>query len=489
MHPATRHLPPTAWPTASTARSSRLFAPGRLGPVTTRTRTWVPAMVPWRASATGDVTPAVTAWYTRFAQGLPGVLVLEATGIRDVPSGPLLRISHDRNLPGLTNLSAAIRTASEGRTRTLLQLIDFLAIKRRPAPADFFRRFLRITDEHRARLAALDPALASADDATVREALLALDVSRLQDVLAPREYEDLTRGYRERVTDTHLPHIAALPRELPMLFAAAAKRAELAGFDGVELHYAHAYTMASFLSRTNTRADGYGGSLENRARLAVEVLQAVRAAVSPRFAVGCRLLGDEVIEHGSRVEDAIHHSLALARAGIDFVSVSKGGKFDDAKAPKVGEAIYPYTGPSGKECMPTRNIDERGPFGRNLHLARAIRDALRADGRATPVVGAGGINSFELAEDALASGACDFVASARQSLADPDWWRKMELGRGAEVRRCVFTNYCEALDQRHAEVTCQLWDRDLDARDSTSPDGRPALSGDGKRRLVPPAWD
>ena len=83
----------------------------------------------------------------------------------------------------------------------------------------------------------------------------------------------------------------------------------------------------------------------------------------------------------------------------------------------------------------------------------------------------------------------DFVASARQSLADPDWWRKMELGRGAEVRRCVFTNYCEALDQRHAEVTCQLWDRDLDARDSTSPDGRPALSGDGKRRLVPPAWD
>ena len=67
-------------------------------------------------------------------------------------------------------------------------------------------------------------------------------------------------GYRERVTDLDLPHIRELPRVLPGLFADAAARAFAAGFDGVELHYAHAYTMASFLSALNTRDDGYGGS-------------------------------------------------------------------------------------------------------------------------------------------------------------------------------------------------------------------------------------
>jgi 2,4-dienoyl-CoA reductase-like NADH-dependent reductase (Old Yellow Enzyme family) len=289
----------------------------------------------------------------------------------------------------------------------------------------------------------------------------------------PRQREDLEMGYRERVTDVHLPHVAGLPRVLPPLFAAAAGRAVEAGFDGVELHFAHAYTMASFLSRTNTREDGYGGSVEGRLRLPLEVIEAVRREVGERTTVGCRFLGDEAIEGGSPVEDAALFGEAFARAGLDFLSVSKGGKFDDAKQPKVGEAAYPYTGPSGHECMPTVRIDEKGPFGRNLPLSAAIRARVRAAGFATPVVGAGGINSFELAEAALARGDCDIVAAARQSLADPDWFRKMELGRGEEIRRCIYTNYCEGLDQKHRRVTCQLWDR----------------AADGRRLLEPPAWE
>jgi 2,4-dienoyl-CoA reductase-like NADH-dependent reductase (Old Yellow Enzyme family) len=468
-------LPATRWPSAAEASASLLFSPLAVGRLEVQNRGWVPAMVPWRANADGEVSDAVVDWYRRLGAGRPGVLVVEATGIRDVPSGPLLRIGDDRFVPGLRRLVDAVRTASEGRTRLLIQLIDFLAIRRRPERDVFLRRFLPIGAHHRTATG-LD------DEAAVRAALVAMDDRELAAVLTARERRDLEFGSREQVDDLHLPQIAALPRTLPPLFASAAARAAAAGFDGVELHYAHAYTMASFLSRTNARSDGYGGSPAARVRLPLEVLRAVRDRVGDAFCVGCRILGSEVIDGGSTIDDAAFYAQQLARAGVDFVSVSKGGRFDDAKQPKVGEAAYPYTGPSGHECMPTVRSDERGPFGRNLHLAAAIRGAIRADGLPTPVVGAGGIGTFELAEAALRERMCDLVGAARQSLADPDWWRKVELGRGAEVRRCIYTNYCEGLDQKHRQVTCQLWDRDFAAGDD------PPRSEDGRRRLVAPPW-
>jgi len=477
-------LPDARWPTAAEAAASRLHQRGRLGPLPTRTRSWVPAMVPWRSTEEGFVTDEVLDWYGRFADGRPGVLVVEATGIRDVPSGPLLRIGHDRFLPGLAQLVERVRERSGGETRLLIQIIDFLSIRRRPPKDKFLARFLAVTDEHRAGLERLG--VEARTDAEVRAALAELEHDALLSVLAPREVEDLEMGYRERVDDLHLPHVRELPQVLPGLFAGAAERAQTAGFDGVELHYAHAYTMASFLSAKNQRDDGYGGSLDGRVRLPLEVFRAVRERVGTDYCVGCRMLGDEVIEGGSRVEDAIHYATSFAEAGMDFLSISKGGKFDDAKQPRVGEAAYPYTGPSGHECMPTVRIQGGPPFGRNLPLSRAIRQSVRIAGFSTPIVGAGGIGTFELAEHALANGDCDYVGAARQSLADPDWWRKLELGRGNEVRRCIYTNYCEGLDQKHKQVTCQLWDRELDSPDPGS--DQVAMSHDGKRRLVPAAW-
>jgi 2,4-dienoyl-CoA reductase-like NADH-dependent reductase (Old Yellow Enzyme family) len=479
-------LPAPRWPTAEQAAASRWASSIALGPKTSRTRTWVPAMVPWRATEDGQVTRDVIDWYARFAEGRPGVLVIEATGIRDVPSGPLLRIGHDRFVDGLRDLTRAVRQASDGQTLVFIQLIDFLAVRRRPARDKFFQRFLAVTSAHRDALAARDGDLlrwAVADEAAVRAALEATPDAELAAVLTPRELDDLQRGYRERVTDVHLPHVRDLPAVLPGLFADAAARAVAADVDGVELHFAHAYTMASFLSALNTRTDGYGGDAPARMRLPREVIGAVRArlAPGPAAAVGCRFLGDDVVEGGNTPEDAVWFGVQLARAGLDFLSVSKGGKFEDAKAPKVGHAVYPYTGRSGYECMPTIYSDERGPFGRNLGLAAAIRAAVRAAGLATPVVAAGGIADFGQAEDALARGDCDLVASARQSLADPDWWLKVEAGQGAEVRRCEFTNYCEALDQGHQQVTCKLWDRE-----ALGPDV--PMASDGKRRLIAPRW-
>lgn len=475
-------LPEGRWPTADEAARARLFAPIRIGPLEATSRTWVPAMVPWRATEQGEVTENVLDWYGRFADGEPGVLVVEATGIRDVPSGPLLRVGHDRFIDGLRRLTETVRQRSGGRTRLLLQILDFLAIRRRPEKDKFFTRFLKVTKRHQEAVQTRLGAASAHEEADVREALAQLDDETLREVLTKREYRDYAWGYREEVNDLDLPQIKELPRALPPLFAQAARRAREAGFDGVELHYAHAYTMASFLSRTNQRDDGYGGSTEARLRLPLEVFEAVRREVGEDWCVGARFLGDEVIEDGGRIEDATAYGVAFAAAGFDFLSISKGGKFDDAKQPRVGAAAYPYTGPSGHECMPHMRSDERGPFGRNVHLATAIRAATRAAGHRTPVVAAGGICHFEQAEAILQREQADIVAAARQSLADPDWWKKMRLGHGHEVRRCAFTNYCEGLDQKHKEVTCQLWDRDFDPADAIP------RSADGKRRMIPPRW-
>ena len=473
-------LPSARAPSVDEARAARWFAPAPLGPRRALRRTWVPAMVPWRASADGDATPEVVAWYRALARGKPGVLVVEATGIRDVPSGPLLRIGDDRFIPSLRRIVDAVREASGGETLLLIQLIDFLSVRRRPAREVFLARYLDVGERHLAALR--ERGRPVRDAAEARAALAELDDAALREVLDPREREALDYGARERVTDVHLPHVATLPRVLPQLFVEAARRAEAAGFDGVELHYAHAYTMASFLSATNTRRDGYGGSLGERLRLPGEVLAAVRARLGGRLIVGLRYLADEIIPGGTGVEEAILIGLELARGGADFLSLSRGGKFDDAAQPKVGQAVYPYTGRSGYECMPSYVSDARGPFGRNLDATARIKRALVEDGLATPVVVAGGIHAFDQAEGILARGDADFVAAARQTLADPDWFEKLRLGRGDEVRRCTYTNYCEALDQRHKMVTCKLWDRV--ALDEPGV----ALDETGHRRLVPPEW-
>jgi 2,4-dienoyl-CoA reductase-like NADH-dependent reductase (Old Yellow Enzyme family) len=205
--------------------------------------------------------------------------------------------------------------------------------------------------------------------------------------------------------------------------------------------------------------------------------------VGADYTVGCRMLAEECVAGGSGVDDAAWFATRFATAGMDFISLSRGGKFDDARQPKVGEAAYPYTGRSGYECMPSYYSDARGPYGRNLAPSAVIRHTVRAAGHETPIVVAGGIHGFEQAETVLREGQADLIGLARQALADPDWFRKVRAGRGAEVRVCLYTNYCEALDQRHREVTCELWDREQLAEPGVS------LANDGKRRLLPPDWE
>ena len=175
----------TRWPTPEEAARSRLFSPLKVGSVTLAQRTWVPAMVPWRATEEGFVTDEVLDWYERFARGRPGAIVVEATGIRDIPSGPLLRIGHDRFIPGLCELVETVRRASGGETRLFIQVIDFLTIRRRPEREKFFRRYLKLTDRHRRAVGADVGVAAGKEETDVRAALAGRNVPVLPVIVVP----------------------------------------------------------------------------------------------------------------------------------------------------------------------------------------------------------------------------------------------------------------------------------------------------------------
>jgi 2,4-dienoyl-CoA reductase-like NADH-dependent reductase (Old Yellow Enzyme family) len=273
-------------------------------------------------------------------------------------------------------------------------------------------------------------------------------------------------------------------------YGAAAARARACGFDGVELHMAHAYTLSSFLSRLNPRRDAYGGSLENRLRLPIRVVERVRREVGDDFAVGVRFLGEECIRNGYTVVDAGPIAVRLARAGVDYISLSAGGKFEDAR-PIEGEPLYPYTGYSGDRCMPGSNY----PDGANLYIPEAVRASLRAAGLQTPIVAVGKIGTLDLAERVLAEGKGDLVGMARALLADPDLPNKWRRGRQETVVRCVYGNVCKALDENFRRVDCTLWPKKLgqapESSDTIAPEWGPegaALTAEYKDGRVLLRW-
>ncbi|HSP63241.1 MAG TPA: hypothetical protein VLQ90_09690, partial [Pyrinomonadaceae bacterium] len=226
-NPIKHPIPDTRWPSAAEAANSLVFQPIKIGSLTLKSCTWVPAMVPWRATEDGFVTQDNLDWYRRFAEGRPAALVVEATGVRDIPSGPLLRIGHHRFVPGLKQLVETVREASDGETKLFIQIIDFLAVKRRPDPAKYFARFLEITGRHRQAISELmeDSYWLGANETEVRSFLSDAPDEVIDRVLNQRELESLRFGYRERVTDTHLRHVRDLPEVLPGIFADAARRA------------------------------------------------------------------------------------------------------------------------------------------------------------------------------------------------------------------------------------------------------------------------
>ncbi|MBI3451153.1 MAG: NADH:flavin oxidoreductase [Acidobacteria bacterium] len=255
-------------------------------------------------------------------------------------------------------------------------------------------------------------------------------------------------GWRQKISDLTLPEIRSITEN----YAAAAERARRAGFDGVELHMAHAYTLSSFLSARNARGDEYGRSLENRMRLPTEVIASVRRAIGDGFPLGVRFDAEECIKDGYTILDARQIALRFARLGADYLSLSAGGKFEDA-IHKAGDPLYPYTGYSGDRCMPPDSY----PDGANNLLAAGVKAFLLAHRSATPVVTTGKIRSPREAEEILARGDADLIGMARALLADPDWTKKVKENREGAIVRCIYGNVCKNLDENFKRVRCVLW--------------------------------
>ena len=255
-------------------------------------------------------------------------------------------------------------------------------------------------------------------------------------------------GWRQKVSDLSREEIRAIIRQ----YAEVAGRVRRAGYDAVELHMAHAYTLSSFLSLRNRRPDEYGRSLENRMRPMTEAIRAVRAEVGPDFPVGVRFDAEECIKNGYTLSDSREMALRMAKLGCDWVSVSAGGKFEDA-IHKPGEPLYPYTGYSGDRCMPSVNY----PDGANIYLSEGIKSYLNQKGYRVPVVATGKIRTPALAESILVESRADLIGMARALLADPDWPRKVIEGRSDKIVRCVYGNVCKALDENFRKVRCVLW--------------------------------
>ena len=199
-------------------------------------------------------------------------------------------------------------------------------------------------------------------------------------------------------------------------YATVAAHCAAGGFDGIELQCSHSSIVRGFLSpATNRRTDEYGGSLANRARLLLEIVDAVRSTIASSMALGVRICGDELIEGGTGIDDAVAVARMVEASGqVDYINTSIG----------VATATL-YMIEASMQIPP----------GYALFIPSAIRDAVDL-----PVVGVGRFKDPLQADRALADGMCDLVGVVRGQIADPDFGAKARSGHATDIRTCLSCN-------------------------------------------------
>ncbi|MFK3819694.1 FAD-dependent oxidoreductase [Pseudomonas sp. NPDC089407] len=385
---------------------SHLLAPGRIGPLQLRNRIVMAPMGSNFAEADGHCGERIQAYYEARAAGGAGLLIMGVCAIA-FPAGTAepyqVGVSHDAFIPGLARLAARVHKHG-AKIAMQLQHAGKNAIRDMAAGRPLWV-----------------PSLPPPSSSDMMLALTPEETASFVSAVRGRK-----GGIDIRVMDT--PDIA----QMVEWFAAAAYRAQQAGFDGVEIHAAHNYILAGFLSPYyNRRDDQYGGTLENRARLLLEVLAAVRARVGAGFGVWLRLDAEEMHTPGGiTLADAQAVAKLAEAAGVDAVSVS----------------AYAAT-TSGVAFTQAPLVQQPGGF---LEWTAAIKQAVDI-----PVIAVGRIEP-EVGDNAIAAGHCDFIAMGRKLLADPQLPEKLATGQAQAIRPCIYCYVCVSQIFINERVKCAV---------------------------------
>lgn len=242
-------------------------------------------------------------------------------------------------------------------------------------------------------------------------------------------------GWKQKVEDLTYDEIKQIKED----FVQAAVRAKKVGFDAIELHVAHSYTLSSFVSLLNKRTDEHGAGPKGHAKIVTDIVEMCREKLGDNYCIGARISGEEFVIGGNTLRQTKPIAKLMAESGLNYLSVSAGGKTEDG---------YWYRGYSGSRAMPTSNL----PYGCHVYLAKGIREELAPLG--VPIIASGKINSLELGEQILAKGEADLIGVSRPLLADPDWIRKQTENRKKEITSCLYCNVCLERDQRWEPVEC-----------------------------------
>ncbi len=357
---------------------TKLFSPGQIGTMKVPNRIVMPPMATNYATSSGMITDRQIAYYLERAKGGVGYITVEHTAVaaQGKATANMAMIATDDHIPGFTQLAKAIHQAGG---KIVIQI------------------------NHAGR--------------GTTSAVTGLPVVGPSPIPCPVRKEVPRELDREGI------------RGVIDAFARAAGRVKAAGADGVEIHMAHGYLIAQFLSPfSNQRNDDYGGTSEKRMRMAIEVLQAVRRRVGPDFPIICRFSGDEYVTGGLKIEDTKEIAKALEKIGADALHVSA------------------CVAASGHLTQPPYYV----PEGIFVPLAKEIKAVVKI-----PVITVGRIRRGEHAEEIVRDGKADFVAMGRALIADPYLPQKTLQGKIEDIIPCISCNRC-SVTGRAGNLQCAV---------------------------------
>lgn len=389
--------------------TASLFEPGRIGPVEIPNRIIMPSMTTRCADAEGFVTPDTIAYFEARAKGGVGMITVEMAAPERCGRHRHheLGLYDDRFLPGLTSLVTAIHACG---SKASIQIGHG-------------------GGHTRADICGETPIAPSAIPHVVQEGTT--------ETIIP---EEMTPA---RIEQTIVAHVEA------------AKRARAAGFDCVEIHASHGYLISQFHTPfENRRTDEWGGSLENRARLGLEITRRIKAA-APELGLIYRVTVDDFFPEGLQLPEGLQIAEWAAEAGADAIHVSAG---------------HYRSLPSSLGMIPPMSRPEAS----FLPFARALKPRV-----SVPVIAVGRLGDPAIAAAAVAEGACDFIAIGRPLLADEQWAAKVQAGQ--PVRRCIACNTCINVMREGNRLACLVNARTGREREFAGPS---EVAVEGKRIAV-----